>query len=325
MDVFYEEEKSFASASLAWSRWAHHQLFLGAELSTTKVLNTSLVDSDSVVYSHPVTAGIERRIYSLTLQDEMKLADNLIITAGLRHDNYDDIGSRTTPRLAGVWHRSDQHIFKAQYAHAFRPPTFYELSSTTTPSIAKSSELGYIYNGTNSKVRATLFHSDLEDTINFEPPPVGYLPIDVTVQGLELELEQRLSSRLKLTANVAYIDSEEADSKAQVPNSSSWLGNIGLIAQVHRNMDMALQYRGITGYSRESVDPRPNMDDQHTFDLTANMISAGKNKLSYRLGVKNIFDEDVRLPAPYIDFGPGFYTYQYDMPRPGRTWWAQIS
>lgn len=323
IDVFYEEDKTYASASLAWSGLAGQQLFLSAEHSSTDVLNTSMVDSNGFTFPHPVAPDTDRSISSLTLQDEVKLADNFNLTAGLRYDDYDDIGSRTTPRLAGVWHLTDRHIFKAQYARAFRPPTFYELSTTSTSSTVETSELGYIYNGINAKARATLFHSDLEDTINFDNV-AGYSNTDVNVQGLELELEQRLGSRLKWAANLAYVDTEEISSQAQVPFSSNLLVNIGLIAQVNNKMDMALQYRGVKGYNRESGDPRPDMDDQHVFDLTANMVSAGKNKLSYRLGVKNMFDEDVRLPAPVILPGP-LYTYKDDLPRAGRTWWAQIS
>ncbi|MDH5638539.1 MAG: TonB-dependent receptor, partial [Nitrospinota bacterium] len=103
-----------------------------------------------------LTPGKERVIISMALQDQIAVSENLNVTLGVRSDDFDDAGASVSPRLAGVWRRGP-HIIKAQYAHAYRPPTFAELYSPTSgvgrlgnPDLeaerSQTVELGYIHN-----------------------------------------------------------------------------------------------------------------------------------------------------------------------------------
>jgi len=44
---------------------------------------------------------------------------------------------------------------------------------------------------------------------------------------------------------------------------------------------------------------------------------SGKS-ISFRAGVKNMFDQDIKYPAPEL-------TYIDDYPRAGRQWWFQVA
>ena len=57
----------------------------------------------------PVDDSQDRSSISLVLQDEYPDATpSLTLTTGLRYDDYEDIGSNLSPRIALVWRKSNQ-------------------------------------------------------------------------------------------------------------------------------------------------------------------------------------------------------------------------
>lgn len=64
--------------------------------------------------------------HAIFLQQELKPAEGLGITAGLRYDQYQAFGRTFNPRLAGVYTPDDTNLFKLLYGSAFRAPNNYE-------------------------------------------------------------------------------------------------------------------------------------------------------------------------------------------------------
>ena len=128
----------------------------------------------------PVDDSADRSSVSLVLQDEYRIDDRLTLTAGLRYDNYEDIDSNVSPRIALVWRRSDQHIFKTQLARAFKPPSLIEDSGSLEVEIESETndtlEFGHIYQGADLVLRNTIYFSKLDNLILFQDfAPFGYL------------------------------------------------------------------------------------------------------------------------------------------------------
>lgn len=71
-------------------------------------------------HNHPFS------FFSIYAQDQIKLAKNLSLTAGLRYDQYSVFGHNTSPRLAVVYNYSTTSSLKLLYSEAFRIPNFYE-------------------------------------------------------------------------------------------------------------------------------------------------------------------------------------------------------
>jgi iron complex outermembrane receptor protein len=84
------------------------------------------------------------------------------------------------------------------------------------------------------------------------------------------------------------------------------------------DLTFCLQYRYIGEQNRSPADPRDNLGASHAVDLTANLFNLWARGLTFRAGVKNLFDADVRYAAPAN-------TYPDDYPMPGRRWWVQLS
>lgn len=348
----YEEELFRTGIDITRKVGENHDLLLAYSFVTKEItdvwfnfnldLRTQYPQPLPFIYSYTgeqlgIARGIDRDIHSVTLQDEYKITQDLTLTSGLRYDYYSDLEEQFSPRLAAVYRLSDKHIIKGQYAHSFRPPTFFEIYASTNPVLAGSTdlvpetndtfELGYIFKGLDTTWRSTLFHSTLEKVIVIEN---GIHANGGTSRnwGTEIELEQLLGDFFKLDGNVSYTFIDDADNKQSGVLSAQWLGNIGLMYQPTYDINLVLQYRYVGERNRESTDLRENLDQYHTFDLTGSVFNLGMNGLTLRAGITNLFDEDVRYPAPMEEFtvtGVSFPSYPEDFPRPGRQWWLQMT
>ena len=140
-----------------------------------------------------------------------------------------------------------QNILKFQYAQAFRPPTFYELEypgqGTLEASEIATFELGYILKRPSWEGRLILFHSDLTGPISFDYAGLnGYINNpDAQLNGVELEYQQRLGARVKVDANLSYVDATRTGTGATLPGGTDLLGNLALLWRVTDDWTAALQ------------------------------------------------------------------------------------
>ncbi|MCP4659689.1 MAG: TonB-dependent receptor [bacterium] len=334
--AFYEETRLRGGVDLTWKGWDRHTVLVGLSFADAKMGETYLEANYVPSTLAPLPSierfygseGIvlpdqERFLNSLTLQDELRLTPRITVTAGLRYDDYDDVGGKLTPRLAGVWRLTDHHILKAQYAEAFRPPTFLELYATPAnpvvtghpdvePATINTFELGYIYRESQLVVRATVFFSDLEERIVFEN---GLLTNAGRgrLRGVELELEHTLTPSLKLDAALSFVDTEDLESGEALADSVDGLANFGLLFKPRPDLTLNLQYRYVGDRHRHALDPRADLAGYHTVDTTASLFNLGTHGLTLRATLRNLLDEHVRHPA-------AMGTYPEDYPRPGREW-----
>jgi len=338
----YERSKLRGGLDIYWEGWDKHSILLGWTFAKTK-LTEGWQDSNFVPSSFSPTSsgeverfagseniveiGNDRTLHSLTLQDEYQFAERFTMTAGLRYDHYDDVGSAFSPRLAGVWRMTDHHLFKVQYARAFRPPTFLEMyainqpiitgNANIDPAISDTYEISYIYNRPETTFRITPFYTDLKDLIVARSGTFSNTG-SARLKGLEIELEQRLAAFLKFDANISYVKTEDEETDNEIANSVNWLANVGLVYSLRPNITLSILYKYVGDRNRQALDTREELDGYQTVDLTGNLFNLWSENLTLRMGVKNIFDEDISFPA-YMN------TYPDDYPQPGRWWWTQLS
>lgn len=257
----------------------------------------------------------DRRIFGVTLQDTIDIRDDVSLTLGARYDSYSDLEDRITPRLAVVWRVTSAHILKAQYAEGYRPPTFFELYS---PPIAgarypfevnATTEINYVYRGTGRVGRATIFHAELRDMIR----PGGFVTTGKTkADGIELELTQELTPKLKVDANVTKLDTEDARTAfSRNIISAEWLGNLSLFYRPIANT--------FVGARLNHIGDRPEGDGFDTVDLTVSRHDLFIAGLDVRGGVKNALDDEIGY---HLALPTGVVNVQVF---PGRTWWVQLS
>ncbi|MBF0461925.1 MAG: TonB-dependent receptor [Magnetococcales bacterium] len=336
---FVREERFDGGLETTWSGWDRHKILLGLDLASTR-----LIDAWTEANVDPITLapqpwqrveadktwikeGANRALTGLILQDQYAITDHFDITSGLRFDHYDDVGDAVTPRIALVYRLTDNHIFKAQFGQAFRPPTFLELYAKNfvitgnpqlKPETIDTYELGYIYRVPDKVGRITLFHSELKNMIVGDNLTGVYKnSTGADLNGVELEMEYSLTDAIKLDGNISYVDSKDEATGGAVEGSANWLGHAGLLVQPIPNYTFALQDCYVGERNRAPTDTRAKLGADNTINLTGTKTDFLQKNVTLRLSMLNLLDARMMEPA-YPDLPK-------DYPRPGRSWGVVMS
>ncbi len=340
----YREQQQHGGIDIYWNGWENHQILYSVSLKKIKVKDAWQVSNVDPKTRAPllgpqlftgeknwVDENKQREIRSMVLQDEYRYSQQTTYTLGGRYDDYNDVGSSMSPRLAGVFRYSDEHIFKAQYAEAFRPPTFYEeWNSTATnpikPETIRTFEFAYIHRLWNRVDRLTLFHSKMRNLIVSEGL-INYENLhNAKVSGIEVESERYLLEWLKLNANISYSNATNTNTDDPVAGAAKWLSNIGLMMNYNGDITASLDIYFVGSREREAIDPRKKLPRYYTIDSTFT-YNLPNNRLTLRMGIKNLLDKKVVNPATmtWDAVGNGaVVAYNDDYPQPGRNVWAQL-
>jgi iron complex outermembrane receptor protein len=248
----------------------------------------------------------------------------------MRYDRYDDEEysySRITPRIAGVFRATDRHIFKIQYAEAFKPPSFTEMYSKNNPTIlgnpeldfesVKTSEAGYIYRTQAFTGKLTVFYSEMDNLI-YAVKGLYSNHGDARSKGVEAEVNWKIADSLAFNANLSYADAEDITNGGDMKNSPKWLSNAGLIWQFKTDWTAALNHRHVADRNRGPKDPRESLDAYDTLNFTLSKHNLFCKGMTLRSSVRNLFDAEIRYPANYRE-------YKEDFPQTGRAWQTEIS
>jgi iron complex outermembrane receptor protein len=305
---------------LNWSpRTGHEVLFSGSYSDSS--INDAFQRAGPEATT-PQLSNIDRRLYAISLQDQIVLTRRLSATLGLRFDDYDDVGDQVTPRIAAVYRPAERHVIKIQYSEGFRAPTFWELYHTGSPNegldfeVMGTTELSYIYHRPDAVGRMTLYYSELDDGIYRDSDGFSNF-VAINAKGVEVEWEQRIGEKFRWQANVSYNDTRDGRYPAtgyDSPGIAPWLGNLVLFVQPSARFMITgrLQHMG-DRYSEGG-----KIDGYDTLDLAISRTDLWKPGLTLRSGVKNIFDDDIL----YVNQGSdNLFLDEYD----GRTLWLQLS
>jgi len=338
---YYKEQSLYGGIDFQLNKWKGNTLLFGCEYENIEIADVYADLNYDILTGEPLSSmkrfegevnwfeeDKSRNILSLFIQDQFDLTQNISFTAGLRYDNYDDAGNRVTPRIAGVFRASEHHIFKAQYAEAFRPPAFIEMYSKNNPSVqgnpdissetVKTWEIGYIYKIKGLRAGFTAFYSLLDDLI-IQKGSVLYRNIaGAESKGAELELTWKIKPFIMLDANLSYSDAEDSDTGEKIGATGNWLGNAGIVYMPIRDYSLSFQYRHVDKYKRSASFPSERECGYDTFNITGGIKNLFIKGLNFQTGIKNLFDADVSYPS-------GFSMYPEDYPQPGREGWIKLS
>ncbi len=345
---FYEESRYYGMGQLTWKAWDKQTWLFSLEYHKIQMGDVFFIANfdplNPLIPGTPFGAPLPnfqrfsgshgnleedkvRHISSVVLQDQIRINDELNLTIGSRYDHYSDVGDNISPRLALVYQFAYYQLFKLQYAHAFRPPSFVQLYSATSvalgnpkiePETIKTLEVAYIYKAPTRLFRLTLFRSNLDNLIiaqnqTFENSSGAY------AKGIELEWEYKWSEHLSFDSNLSYVSTRGEANKEDLLASSDILANLGMLYSPYPDYSLGVYYHYVGSRNRALNDGRGNLEAYHTLDLTANMFNLfSVNALTLRFGVKNLFDDNIVYPAPAN-------TYVDDYPRQERSYWLQFS
>jgi iron complex outermembrane receptor protein len=273
----------------------------------------------------------DRDIFYVSVQDEIKIASDWELTAGVRLDNYSDFGTTTNPRLALVWDTSRTLTTKFLYGRAFRAPSFGELYAINNPvvlgnedldpEIINTYEVAFAYRpGINVQLGLNIFHYEIEDLIEFVTQPSGASVAqnngDQTGQGVEFEWSYEASKALKISGNIALVSVEDDNTGEQAANFPEEQAYLQLDWLIASNWVLVPQIHYVGSQNREQDDPRDELESYTLVNLALTSNFAAKTGFRWQIGVNNLTDKDYADPSPSVAFMPD------DFPGEGRQYYA---
>lgn len=278
-------------------------------------------------------SGKSRRLVSLMIQDTWNVTDQLSLICGVRGDDYDDLGSEATPRVAAVYRLNQKqnnrfnHLVKVQAARSVRPQSFLEINDLDEATLdlkkpgmetIDSVEAGYIVKTPWFLGRLTGFVSETRTGKGLDAAEGA----EYSSHGVELECEQRLlSDRLRLDSSGSWAHIRDKDTGMAPAGSMEYLARAGASWDMLSWLSLDVRYRFTGKQALESG----FAGTTHSTDVTTTLHTFIKG-LTLRSGIKNIFEEDVRYPS-HLDQDRLIETslsYPGDYQKPERWWWVRV-
>ncbi|MFM8330253.1 MAG: TonB-dependent receptor plug domain-containing protein [Candidatus Methylumidiphilus sp.] len=187
--------------------------------------------------------------YGIYLQDEFSLRDDLILNAGLRYDDFSNVGDTLNPRVALIYKPWDNTAFKLLYGSAFRAPnmnelyyqdTIYKANPALRPETIKSYEAIIEYQPTPGiRLTATSFHYQIDDFIRQLTDPIDGLQVFQNsgtnkAWGAEAELEQRFDNGIRLRTSYAWVNAVSDFNGKILDNSPVSLAKLNLSLPIYK-------------------------------------------------------------------------------------------
>ncbi len=275
-----------------------------------------------------------RDVFYLSFQDEINLAADWALTAGIRYDDYSDFGDTVNPRLALVWETRNNLTTKFLYGRAFRPPSFMELFAINNPVVLGNPELDPEVINTveiafdyapnlEHHIGFNMYAYEIEDLIQFVPDGSGASTSTAqntgnqTGQGLEVEWIYNLDETLSFGGNLSLAKATDKDADRPVANFPEKQFYLSARWAMTPGWKLAPEFHYVGERARVDGDPRDELDGY----ILLNLAVTAQNKTSRLLwgfGIKNVTDEEIFEPSPY-QFGiPGGSFIPGDFPGTGR-------
>jgi len=161
-------------------------------------------------------------IKSLWLQEQLTLLENIEIVAGLRYDDHNRFGDKTTYRIAPSIFNDYGTFFKASYGTGFRAPSLYELYSSygnvnIDPEKSEGWDVGFEQELLDGTVLfgLTYFQLAFEDRIAYDFLTSKFQQTDgeTKTKGVETFVQWQPTKALTFNTNYTYTDTEDPDGK----------------------------------------------------------------------------------------------------------------
>lgn len=106
-----------------------HTMIGGAEYRRDTSVKQRNFDVDP--YFSYLDSKVDGRVWGIYAQDDMRLAEAVSLSAGLRYNHHSTSGGALNPRLGLIWKPRPVTALKLLYGSAYRPPNAYESSYIT--------------------------------------------------------------------------------------------------------------------------------------------------------------------------------------------------
>jgi vitamin B12 transporter len=285
--------------------------------------------SPSPFEPNPVPFARDVRIDSAYAQFSVSPIEPLTLTAGVRYDDHDAFGNKTTSSGSLAWSATESTIVRASYGEGFKTPTLFQLySEFGTASLAPEQAEGWDAGieqrlfGDALVVSAIYFNRDTTNMIDFVScfasttpqclaQPDGYYDNvqKTATDGIELALAANLGERLSVTANYTNMDAEnDARGSANFGRALARRPKEMANAEVSYAWPIELRTAIAVEHAGRSFDNASNtavLDGYTLVDFRASYSVSESLEVFGR--IENAFDEDYETTRRYGTLGRTFF------------------
>ena len=281
----------------------------GFNLGTSNIINVGMnyfleeMDSNS-----DGIEDVDADTKSIWIQDQLLLGENFVFVVGLRNDDHENFGNKSTYRLSPAWHINNTTL-KASYGTGFRSPSLYELYSVYGNEDLDAEESYGWDIGIEQVVDVftfglTYFALTFDDRIDWDPNriipdspwPGGYNQVDgkSKTKGVEAFITFKPVSNMDMRLNYTYTDTKDAEDVHLVrrPYNKFHLNTLyRFMEKGQMNMDVIWvgERDAITTAMDKNGNPVNNLDAYTLVNLSAQYDVNDFLKLYAR--IDNLFDE----------------------------------
>ncbi|HET9491696.1 MAG TPA: TonB-dependent receptor [Methylomirabilota bacterium] len=308
----------------AWHAGKWNTLTVGGEYQT----ESGTIDSVSGGFA----TELDERLHTTSwfVQDELRLFDRLILSAGRRWDDHSSFGDVATDRASAVLLiRETGTKLRGTWGEGFRAPTINDLffpgfaNPDLEPERSESWDAGVDQRLWRDRVRlgATYFHNHFRNLIQLTfdasqcPPgnPFG-CPINVgraRTEGLEVSVAVDLLDTLTLSGGYTYTDTEDLATNRPLRRFPRHRYTAGLTWEPVNTVSLFAEAQVVSSqFEQEGLPSNPG---HHRIDVGGVWRIAPRRgtapALDLTVRVNNVTDEDymevLGFPAPGINFLAG--------------------
>mgnify|MGYP000421304044 CR=1 FL=1 len=313
--AYYEDKSDQVDYTLLLTK-AHYSLLAGLEYN----------DQSAKQWGSYGSADNEDSQISYYINGDLKLLDQqLVLSLGLRTDDYESWGIETTGNLGFSWQLTEATSLYGNVGSSFKPATMSQLfnpsygDASLSPESGRTVELGLRQRALDDRLtlEATFWNTHIDDVIFFDYSipntrrSSGFGQYNngakAETSGLELKFAYRLSDTLSLDGNYTYTDSRNKAVSGDWKRTVQVARNKGNVGLNYQSGDLSFGLNAYHAGPRLRWKGDVEMKEYVRLDLSGHY--ALNEQLSVSLRVENLLDEDIeeglgyREPGRYALFG----------------------
>lgn len=263
-----------------------------------------------------------QELLAFFLQDEFSPVDDVYLTAGLRSDDFDTFGRKTTGRATAAWLVAAQRVkWRASYGTAFRSPSFLDLYGqsafyTGNPNLRPESARGwdagvdYYLAGERGTLGATWFENRFSDLIVYDFASLPSTVVNVErarTRGVELKADFAWNETTRMQVGYTYLEAENLTQDTRLLRRPRHRASADLWRDFGAGFSLGAGVRWVA--QREDVDAATfvTIDGEDYTVARVYAAYAVSEQLTLKARVENAFDERYEEVNGYPQPGLGAY------------------
>ena len=247
-----------------------------------------------------------QHLLAFFLQDEITPIENLHLTAGLRHDDFDTFGRHTTGKASAAWLVLDGRLkLRGSWGTAFRSPSFLDLYGQSAfyvgnpdlkPERARGGDVGvdWYLSDNRGAVGVTWFDTRFRDLIvsDFSQTPSSVANVGrARTRGIEVSTQLAIPAASQIRLSYTYLEADNESNGSRLLRRPRHAGNIDLWQDFGRGFSAGAGLRVVLQREDVNASTFRTIDGEDYSVVRIYGAWAINNRLTVKARVENLLDE----------------------------------